>query len=217
MHLHRGRGWAGAGPRLAPACLGVLLAIISMPDRGFAQNPQTAPRSANDQMLEPGPNAERLARRVGTWDVVMTLRPTPDADPIVVDGLVAEREMIGLYLQEVMRPAPGSNVPDFRRIEVLTYNRVEGRWQYVSMDTRAPIGLMPAKGFEDESGPEITVYFENSALAGFGPEFEGRLFRARHVTTEESPDRDVSRQYWTQAGGEEWLAVQYEYTRSPGK
>jgi hypothetical protein len=63
-----------------------------------------------------------------------------------------------------------AGIPDFRFIEYLTFNRVEVRWQYVSMDTRAPIGLVPARS-------------------------------------------DVSRQYWTMAGGREWLAVEYEYTR----
>jgi len=112
-----------------------------------------------------------------------------------------------------MRPASGSGIPDFRRIEYLTYNPIEVRWQYVSMDTRAPIGLMPAKSFGDGQGSSITVHFENSALAGFGPDLEARLFRAKHVTTTESDVRDVTRQYWTSAGGGEWLAVQYEYTR----
>jgi hypothetical protein len=76
-----------------------------------------------------------------------------------------------------------------------------------------PIGLMPARSYGTRDRDTIVVYFENSALAGFGPEFEGRLFHARHVTMRESDDRDVSRQYWTRAGGPEWLAVEYEYMR----
>jgi hypothetical protein len=112
-----------------------------------------------------------------------------------------------------MKPAPGSNVPDFRRMEYLTYNPVEARWQYVSMDTRVPMGLMPARSVDRQQGASITVYFDNAALAGFGPPVEGRLFRARHVTTVESADRDVSRQYWTSPGNDEWLAVEYAYTR----
>jgi hypothetical protein len=161
-----------------------------------------------------GPEARLLSRRVGTWEVVMRLRPAPDATPIVVRGLVAERTMIGLYLQERMEPRPGSDVPKFVRMEYLTFNPVEIRWQYMSLDTRAPVGLMPARSYDAADGDTITLYFENSALAGFGPEFEGRLFRARHVTMRESDDRDVSRQYWTRAGGPEWLAVEYEYTRT---
>jgi hypothetical protein len=192
----------------------LLLAVAVAPDHLTAQvSDSTRQRSANDRMLEPGPEARQLARRVGTWDVVMRLRPTADATPVVVTGMVAERTMFGLYLQETMRPAPGSGIPDFRRIEYLTFNRVEARWQYVSMDTRAPIGLMAARSYGSGEPDSITVYFENSALAGFGPEIEARLFYARHVATRVSDDRDVSRQYWTMAGGREWLAVEYEYTR----
>lgn len=204
--------------RKRSSCLCLVLAFFALPPapRGLAAQEAEAiahQPSANDRMLEPGPEAQRLARRVGTWDVSMTLRPTPETEPIVVDGLVAERKMVGLYLQETMRPAPDSDLPEFTRIEYMTYNSVERRWQYVSLDTRAPIGLMPARSYGPVEDDSITVYFENSALAGFGPEFEGRLFRARHVTTSESENRDVSRQYWTRAGGPEWLAVTYEYTR----
>lgn len=72
--------------------------------------------------------------------------PAPDAEPIVANGLIAERIMIGPYLQEIMRPGPDGG-PDFRRIDYLSYDRVEGRWKYVSMDTRLPVSIMPASSF----------------------------------------------------------------------
>ena len=121
--------------------------------------------------------------------------------------------MVGLYLQETMRPAPGSGVPDFQRLAYLTYNHVEARWQYTSMDTRAPIGIMSAKSYGNEHSSDITVYFEGFALPGFGPEVEGRFVRARHVMKRESDDHDFAQQYWTAVGGREWLTVQYEFTR----
>lgn len=43
----------------------------------------------------------------------MTMRPTMDAEPLVVTGLIAERTVIGPYLQEIMKPGPGSNAQDF--------------------------------------------------------------------------------------------------------
>lgn len=199
--------------RLAALCVAVVFAASAPSGTLLTQAQTNPPRSANDRMLEPGREAAQLARRAGTWDVVMTLRPSPDAKPIIAKGLIAERTMIGLYLQEIMRPAASSGAADFRRIEYLTYNPVESRWQYVSMDTRVPIGLMSATSFEHEPGPSITVHFERFAIPGFGAELEGRFFRARHVTTRESDDRDMSRQYWTTVGAPEWLAVQYEYTR----
>jgi hypothetical protein len=167
--------------------------------------------SPAERMLQPGPQAQRLAQQVGTWDVVMTMRPASTAPPIVVTGLLAERTMIGLYLQEVMRPAPGSNVPDFRRLDYMTYDPVQTRWEYASMDTRAPIGIMSAKSFTSDVGPDITVYFDN--FASPLPGAFGGSVRARHVDKRQGDDRHVKQQYWTVPGGQEWLAVQYEYTR----
>ncbi|HEX6451410.1 MAG TPA: DUF1579 family protein, partial [Trebonia sp.] len=95
--------------------------------------------TAAERLLVPGPEEKQLAERAGTWTVIATMWPAPGAEPIVTDGLVAERAMIGLYLQETMHPGPGSTGPDFRRIDYLHYDRVEGRWKYVSMDTRLPV------------------------------------------------------------------------------
>lgn len=92
------------------AIAGVLSALtpaLALP-QSAGQRPD---QSAIARMQEHGPEAESLARRAGTWDVLMTLRPTPDANPIITTGLIAERKMIGLFLEEVMRPAPGSALP----------------------------------------------------------------------------------------------------------
>ena len=55
-------------------------------------------------------------------------------------------------------------------------------------------------GYLRRSAIGFWLRLENSAVAGFGPEFEGRLFYARHVTTPESDDRDISRQYLVASG-----------------
>jgi hypothetical protein len=118
----------------------------------------------------------------------MTLRPAPEAAPVVTANLVAERSMVGLFLQEIMKPAPGSNLPDFRRISYLMYNRVEGRWQYVSLDTRFPAGIMPAWSYERERDGTLTLQFEALGFVGFGPQVEGRLTRSNFVITREGDD-----------------------------
>jgi hypothetical protein len=65
-------------------------------------------------------------------------------------------------------PAPGSELPDFRRISYLTYSRVEGRWQYVSLDTRFPTGIMPAWSYEPERDRTLIPLFEGLGFVGFG-------------------------------------------------
>jgi hypothetical protein len=204
---------------LAFVALNALLPPVDA-EPGAASNAPGAQSSGNpalgltiERLLEPGPEAQRLTRQVGAWDVVMTVRPTADATPIVMRNLIAERTMVGLYLNEVMRPAAGANVPDFRRIDYLTYDPVQTRWEYASIDTRAPIGIMFARSVEVERGPDITVYFDNFANPGIGT--VGGSVRARHVDKAETNDRHIKQQYWTVPGQPEWLAVQYEYTRRP--
>jgi len=175
--------------------------------------PQT---TAAQLMSQPRAEDEQLARLVGTWDVVATLWPAPGAQPVVTKGLVAERRMLGgTLLQEIMRPARASKVPDFWRIDYLNYDRVEGRWKYVSLDTRFPVSVMPAWSWGGERDGKLTLYFEPLGFVGFGKEVEGRLSRSDMVITRPGPDRDVKQQHFIQANGTgtEWLFTQYEYTR----
>ena len=176
---------------------------------------QAGAPSAAARMQQPGPEETQLQRRIGTWDVTARLRPTPDAAPIVTDGLVAERTMVGLYLQEVMKPGTHSKAPDFRRIAYEYYSQVEGRWQYVSMDTRFPVGIMPASSFGKATDRTVTFVFESLAFVGLGRDVEGRMIRSNMEITRETDDHEFARQFWIQADGtgRQWLAVEYEYRR----
>ena len=85
--------------------------------------------------------------------------------------------MIGSYLQEIMRPGPGGG-PDFRRIDYLDYDRVEGRWKYVSMDTRLPVSIMPASSFGPAENDTLRLVFQPLGFIGFGTEVDGKLTRS---------------------------------------
>jgi len=189
------------------------IAALIFATTAHAQTP--AAPAAIARMQEPGPEAQRLARRAGTWNLMISLRPAPDAPPIVWNDLVVERTMVGLFLQEIISPPPGSSGPDFRRISYLTYNRVEGRWQYVSLDTRFPAGIMPAYSADKGTEREIELQFEPLAFAGWGDSVDGWMLRSNYVINLQSDDRETAQQYWTRADGSgvRWLAVQYEYTR----
>ncbi len=166
-------------------------------------------------MQEPGPEARALEKRVGRWDVTATFRPGASAAPTVTKGLIADREMVGLYLQETMKPAPTTGAPDFRRISYLTYSKIEGRYQFVSLDTRIPVGIMPATSFGKESGGKLTLFFEPLAFVGMGDQVEGHMIRSNYVITRDTEDHDLAQQYWIPSDGSEaeWLAVEYSYVR----
>ncbi len=172
--------------------------------------------TAAERLLVPGPEEKQLAERAGTWNVVATMWPTPDAEPIVTEDLIAERTMIGLYLQEIMRPGPAPAAgPDFRRIDYQHYDRVEGRWKYVSMDTRLPVSIMPARSFGAAENGSLHLLFQPLGFVGFGPEVGGKLMQSDLRITPLSATHEFKQQHFILADGtaREWLAVQYEYRR----
>jgi hypothetical protein len=197
---------------LITVAVGVLATTVPATSATRSDAPSLA---AAKRMMQPGPEDRELASESGTWNVVSTLRLTPDAEPIVTHGIIATRRMIGNYQQEIMKPAPGSDTPDFRRLAYLHYFRVQGCWQYVSMDTRFPVGIMPAKGCEKAHDGKLTLEFDSIPFVGLGDKVEGRSINSNLVIVHDGPDHEYVRQYWTRADGtgRRWLAVQYEYTR----
>lgn len=184
----------------------------------FAQDraAQAAPKpSAAERMAAPGPEESVLKRRVGTWEVVASLWPSPGAAPIVMRGLIAERTMVGPILQEVLRPAPNTKTANFQRIDYLNFDRVEGRWKYVSMDTRFPVSIMPASSMEPAVDGKVTLFFAPQAFVGFGEAVEGRFMTSDMEISEKDADHDLKEQHVTMANGTgaRWLFAQYEYTR----
>lgn len=196
----------------APAAGLALLALVVPPVS--AAGGATAPAAAQ-RLNAAGNEQQMLEREVGTYDVTATLYPPGGEAPMISRNLVAERVMIGPFLQETMHPAPGSGTPDFTRLDYLNYDRVEGRWKYVSMDTRFPVSIMPASSFGSAEGDAIRVVFTPQAFVGFGADVEGR-FMVSDMTIRRLDDRREIKEQ--QAGfatgdGRPQLFVRYEYTR----
>ena len=191
-----------------------LLAALAL-----ALTPAAAPlaqssTSAAARMLELGPENSRMAQRTGTWEAVVTSWASPGA-PATTTWAVAERRMVGSFLQEILTFAADPSGAVFQRIDYLSFNRVEGRWKYVSMDTRAAVGLMPAKSFGRGEPGRVTVVFDPFAIAGAGSEVAGQMLSMDQAIVEQGPDRDVKEQRFMLADGtgRTWLAHRYDYTR----
>lgn len=204
-------------PPFAPAVGLVLLALLAAPAAAAAAaDSETEKTPAAAQRLNAaGSEQQMLEREVGTYDVTATLYPPGGGAPMVSHHLVAERVMIGPFLQETMRPAPESGAPDFTRLDYLNFDRVEGRWKYVSMDTRFPVSIMPASSFGPAEGDAIRVVFAPQAFVGFGSEVEGRFMVSDMTIRRVDEQHEVKEQ---QAGfatgdGRPQLFVRYEYTR----
>ena len=161
-----------------------------------------------------------LRGMVGTWNVGSRMWTGPGAQPMSLPPAVATRRLIGdVFLEEVMTPAAGAEGPPFTRIAYLDYNDVNHRYEWISMDTRAP-QMMYERGLDAATtGPAreiraISLHLDFFVLPQWG-KTTSAAFRQRRVI-EVGQDRQVTRQYWTQLSGveaEEFLAMEYVYTR----
>lgn len=190
---------------------GAALGSVLLPAVARAQ----AAAPASVRLNEPGPENGTMAQRAGFWDMTETVWEAPGAAPVTTTGLVAERRAIGSMLQETLRPAADPAGRTVDRIDYLTFNRVEGRWDYVSMDMRAPVGIMSAWSFERGEPNRIDLTFQPFAIASAGPEVGGQMLRMTQTITLLGPDRDMKEQYFLLADGTgtKWLAHKYEYKR----
>ena len=194
----------------AALCLGLILLI---PAVALAQQLPSAATRLN----ELGPENSQIAQRVGIWDVTETVWDAPNAAPVVTTGLVAERRMMGSLLQEFIRPLGDDDHKNIKRKDLLTFNRVEGRWDYVSFDTRVPVGLMPAWSSIRGDGTTIDLTLAPFAFVGTGTEVTGQLLRTEQIITFEGSDRDKKDQHFmmTDGTGTKRLAHRYAYVRRP--
>ena len=196
-------------------------AIGSVFTRDFAASTARADvpagQSAIGRLNRLGPEGAALARRVGLWDVTETVWAAPGAAPVTTSGLVAERRMMGSLLQEFIRPPSDIAHETVRRTDLLSFNRVEGRWDYVSFDTRVPVGLMSAWSAVPGDGTVIELGFAPFAFVGSGKDVTGQLMRMEQVIRYRDPDHDAKDQYFTMADGTatKWLAHRYAYARRP--
>ena len=209
------------GQLLAVAAGAILLPLLGACQQGQSAQPtqtqqaQQAPSSnlAAVRLNELGPENEVAAQSVGVWDVTETLWDGPGAPAQVTRGLVAERRMIGQMLQETLRSASDPN--KILRMDYLSFNRVERRWEYVSLEMRAPVGIMTAQSYGRDKDDNIEIVFQPFAIAGPGRDATGQMLRMRQEIIADGPNSQRKDQFFTLADGvnDEWLAHQYSYAR----
>ena len=203
------------------AVLALLLSGLASSQSGAAKHSDGTGSSAQpaaEALLALGPEGKALAERAGSWDVTFTDWSKPGAVPVTTTGLTAEREMIGPMLQEKLRPSPATSGAAWTRIDDLTYNRLENRWDYMSMDTRAPVGLMPAFSVGRDPVDRIILSFLPFAMPGNEPQATGQLLRMEQIIIHVDDDHEEKDQYFMPAAGAatRWLAKRYTYTRRRG-
>lgn len=192
-------------------CKIIAVLILLLPFLAFAQQK----KSAKEELNELGPENSILAKRSGLWNVTETVWEYPGAKPIVINGMVAERVMIGLMLQEFIRPLKDTLHHDVRRTDLITFNQLESRWNYVSFDTRAPVGLMPAWSNLRGDGTKIELNFAPFAVVADDADIKGQLMIMDQSIIYKDENNDIKDQYFMLANGKgtRWLGRRYSFVR----
>jgi hypothetical protein len=161
-------------------------------------------------------NEGMIASRTGIWRVNASVHETVSSEPIVETGFEATRRMIGPYLEERMGATPGSGWPDFDRIAYLRHFTDPCRWQYVLLDGRFPVGILPAWSEGEEVDGILRLRYVEPGFARLGALIERRIVGTQLVITRDGTDHEIAEQYWKSADDGEaqpWVGVRYEYWR----
>lgn len=192
--------------------LSVALAPASMATEASDAQPKGAP-PGNASARAP----QLLQQMVGSWDVQQKMWPGAGAKAIDLPPAIATRHLVGgAYLEETMQLASGSKQPPFTRTAYFNYNAVTHRYEYASMDTRAP-QLMIEKGAATAMDPHHSITLQGSEF--LAPKWGAATdvkFRYRLAIGPVEHDRQVVRLYLTPlsgTAGKEFRAFEYVYTR----
>ena len=212
----------GHGPRrwaLAPRARALAAVLMLAPPfaPALAQDVPGAPpaggETASARLAALGPEHAWMEPLAGKWDVQMLVYPEPGTEPMVAEGLRATREPIleGRYLREELRGEVFGRPA--ARDGLLGYNRLDDRFEWVTVDTFEP-GQMVYAGRSGEAGPEGFSVYGRSNEAGMGAEPTGRARELRFEFAVEGPDRNVQRIFARHPGGEEFLFVEQRFARA---
>lgn len=163
-------------------------------------------------------SAPRLLQQMaGAWDVRQKMWPGAGAKPIDLPPAIAQRKLVGgAYLEETMQLAPDARQPPFTRTAYFNYNAVTHRYEYASMDTRAP-QLMVEKSAASTADAAGTLSLQGGKfLAPKWGTATDVTFRYRLTIGPVERDRQTVRLYLTplsDPAGKEFLAFEYVYTR----
>lgn len=162
-----------------------------------------------------------LQRMAGTWEVRQRMWPGPGSAAADLPSAIARRVLMGgKYLEESMEPSSSEAAAFFRRNAFLNYNPVTKRYEYTSLDTRAPQLMMETSSPAEPqrlSGAELKLQGGIFVAPEWGS-VKNVPFRYRLSIGEVEHDKQTIRLYFTPQSvlpKKEFLAFEYVYTRRP--
>jgi hypothetical protein len=190
---------------------GALALFAATVCQSHAKTPAQTELPAAVRLALPGEQHSWLNPLVGEWNVEMLVFPAAGAQPIVSREVKATRRwtLDGRYLREELRGVVFGNPS--ARDGVLGYNRLDGRFEFTTVDTFEP-GQMFYAGRGDETARKFSLYGE-STEAGSGVEPTGRKRLLRFEIEVIDDNRNVQRIFARFPGQPEYLFVEQRFSR----
>lgn len=196
--------------RLSLAC--AYSVLIVAPVLARAANPTTGALGNGTAALPPV-----IREMAGTWSVRQWMWPGAGSPAIELPPAVAHRRIIhGKFLQEAMSATAGSK-DSFVRVAYFDYNDVTGRYEYFSIDTRAPQMMTERSTGSAAQGGNVTLYGGMFVAPQWGSA-RNSPFRYELVVDPVRDNTQTVELYLTPlpaARGPRFLAFKYLYTRIP--
>lgn len=171
--------------------------------------------AANGMQPDSGAAPALLREMTGTWDVKEWMWPGAQAKQIDLPPAVAHRRLVdGSFLQESMTAVPGSATA-FERLAFFNYNQESGQYEYFSLDTRAP-QMMNERSVEPAKPDAAIDLYGSIFVASQWGSATQVPFRYRLTVGPIVGNTQTVELYFTPmpaAGGREFLAFKYLYTR----
>jgi len=148
--------------------------------------------------------------------------PGPGGAAVDLPAAIARRELVGgTYLEEVMEPirSEATQSVSFRRNALLNYNAVTKRYEYTSLDTRAPQLMMEASPRVDPQLASGELKLQGGVFVA--PEWgsaKNVAFKYRLTIGSIKDGKQTVQLYLTPRSvlpKKEFLAFEYVYTRRP--
>jgi len=178
------------------------------------------PAAAWTESAPPGSAAKAtplLNKMVGTWDVRQRMWAGSGAEAVDLPPAVARRTLIqDSYLQEVMQLAQPSSTDAFTRTAYLNYNAVSRKYEYFSLDTRAPQQMTYASDEQDARAEKMIKFNGGMFVASRWGDASNVAFKYRLEVGRVESDRQTVRLFLTpqaESHTKEFLAFEYVYNR----
>jgi hypothetical protein len=195
----------GGAVLLAVALL--LSAQVVSQEKGTPQPPKDDEMMAKWLELQAkGPEHEKLAKAVGTWDTVMKMWMAPGAEPTVSKGIAEFRLLLdGRYLEQKYKCDSAEGA--FEGLGIEGYDRVKKKYVSVWMDSMST-GIFMSEGTPDEAAKVYTYYGK------MDDPFTGQKDKlVKSVAREISDDKVIFEMYNDLPGVGEFKSMEITYTR----